>query len=351
MDSFLSDMNLSSVSFKDGVSLSNLFGSWDQFKKGKSKSKGIQSFHRFLEDYIFQLHDELLHENYVHGPYRKFFVFDPKKREISKASVKDRLVHHAVYTKLVQIFDPLFIQHSYSCRIGKGTHKGVQSLQKIARKVSKNGTQPCHILKMDILRFFDHIDHNLLKTCIQRRIKDQKTLDLTFKIIDSFYFQKRGENFVGIPLGNVTSQIFANIYLHELDLFVKHTLKKPYLRFCDDFLILASNRKELEHDLLKVREFLKSELFLTLHPKKISFRKLTQGIDFLGYVVFLNHIILRTKTKNRLKKRLEKGLFDFLHQKISQETFDQKLQSYLGILSHAQEKTLSMALKNNYWVR
>ena len=211
------------------ISLPNLFYCWDQFKKGKGKNKGIQSFERHLEDHLFTLHDLLKTGNYRHGVYRRFFIFDPKKREISKASVQDRLVHHVVYSLLVTIFDATFIEYSFSCRIGKGTHQGINVLQKIIRKVSKNGTQECFVLKMDILRFFNHIHHSLLKTFIQRRVYDTRVLQLIFAIIDSFYHHMEGQIVFGISLGNVTSQVFANIYLHELGLFVKHQLKVPYL--------------------------------------------------------------------------------------------------------------------------
>ena len=338
--------------FGSMVSLENLFFSWDQFKRGKKKRKDIQQFEMYLEDFIFELHEELVAGRYQHSLYKKFYVFDPKERHINKACVRDRLVHQMIYATLSKIFDPTFIEHSLSCRVGKGTHKGLSFLKKFLRKASQNGTKQCFSLKMDIQKFFDSVDHDILKGLIRKRIKDPRVLSLVDTIIDSFFFQEIDGRRVGIPLGNVTSQLFANIYLHELDLFVKETLKKKiYIRFCDDFLFLSTQKAELLALIPLIRLFLKKELYLNLHPKKIIMRKFHQGIDFIGYVLFPHHKALRTQTKKRLKRRLKKKHGEYLERKISPRTMDQCLQSYLGILSHANQHDFSQALKNAYWVR
>ncbi len=338
--------------FDSMASIENLFFSWDQFKRGKKKRKDIEEFEVYLEDFIFELHEELVAERYQHTPYKKFYVFDPKERHISKACVRDRLVHQMVYATLSKIFDPTFIAYSLSCQLGKGTHKGITHLGQFLRKSSQNGAKQCFSLKMDIQRFFDSVDHALLKSLIRKRIKDNRVLALVDKIIDSFFFQEIDGRKVGIPLGNVTSQLFANIYLHELDLFVKETLnKKLYMRFCDDFLFLSNQRVELWALIPLIRLFLKEELHLNLHPKKIIMRKFHQGIDFVGYVLFPHHQTLRTQTKKRLKRRLKKKNAYYLDRKISIRAMDQCLQSYLGILSHANQHEFSQALKNAYWVR
>ncbi len=159
-----------------------------------------------------------------------------KLRHISKASVKDRLVHQMVYDALTDIFDKQFIFHSLSSRLEKGTHLGVTQLQRMIRKRSANGTKPCYALKMDIKRFFDSIDHQILKTLLRKKVQDSTTLKIIDTIIDSFHVKHTKDK--GIPLGNVTSQLFANIYLHELDDFVKQTLRaRYYIRYCDDFII------------------------------------------------------------------------------------------------------------------
>ncbi|MDJ0652089.1 MAG: reverse transcriptase/maturase family protein [Simkaniaceae bacterium] len=338
--------------FDSIVSIENLFFCWDQFKRGKKKRKDIQQFEVYLEDFIFALHEELIAGSYQHRPYKKFYVFDPKERHISKACVRDRLVHQMVYAALSKIFDPTFIAHSLSCRLGKGTHKGMVYLKQFLRKISQNGSKDCFSLKMDIQKFFDSVDHTILKELIQKRLKDTRAVALVDTIIDSFFCQEIEGRKVGLPLGNVTSQLFANIYLHELDLFVKETLKKKfYLRFCDDFLFLSNQRDELHALIPIIRLFLQEKLQLNLHPKKVILRKFHQGIDFVGYVLFPHHRTLRTHTKKRLKKRLKKKHTDYISGKISSGAMDQCLQSYLGILAHANQHEFSQVLKNAYWVR
>lgn len=229
--------------FEKMTSLSYLFQSWDQFKRGKRKKKDIQHFERHLEDHIFQLQHDLATLQYQHGPYHHFYVFDPKERSIGKSSVRDRLVHQAVYGALTEIFDPKFIFHSLSSRLGKGTHIGITHLQRMIQKVSANGKKSCYALKMDIRRFFDTIDHEILKALIRKKISDEKALKIIDVIIDSFRIQKEQIRAVGIPLGNVTSQLFANIYLHELDDFVKQQLREHYyLRYCDGTPVQVWNK-------------------------------------------------------------------------------------------------------------
>ena len=230
--------------FDKMTSLDHLFQSWDQFKRGKRKRKDIQFFERNLEDNIFQLQEDLTTLQYQPDSYTHFYVTDPKQRHISKASVRDRLVHQTVYDVLIEIFDRKFIFHSLSSRQGKGTHIGVSQLRQMIRKVSKNGRGPCYALKMDIKRFFDTIDHRILKTLIRKSIQEEKVLKIIDIIIDSFRVKEGSLGGVGIPLGNVTSQIFANIYLHELDDFIKQELQERYyLRYCDDFILLCPNER------------------------------------------------------------------------------------------------------------
>lgn len=338
--------------FEKTTSLVHIFECWDHFRRGKCKRKDIQSFERNLEDYIFQLQHDLMTLQYQHGIYEHFYVSDPKQRHISKASVRDRLVHQIVYDILTTVFDRKFIFHSLSSRLGKGTHFGVKRLQQMIRKVSLNGKQPCYALKMDIKRFFDTINHQILKTLIRKNIRDKKALKIIDTIIDSFKVQSGPLGAVGIPLGNATSQLFANIYLHELDDFIKQELReKYYLRYCDDFIILSNNENHLNSLIVYVREFLIKNLQLELHPKKLIIRKLSQGIDFVGYVLFSKYRLVRTRTRQRMKKRLKEAYEAYLQGKTNNVGLDQRLQSYLGILSHANQHILSQAIKNAYWVR
>lgn len=343
-------MKTSDSLFERMTTLNHLFLSWDQFKRGKRKRKDIQFFERYLEDNIFQLQLDLITLQYQHDPYSHFYVSDPKQRHISKASVKDRLVHQMVYTILTNVFDKKFIFHSLSSRLGKGTHVGISELCKMSRKASRNGYRACYGLKMDVRRFFDTVNHNILKVLIRKNIQDPKVLHIIDVIIDSFEIHKGLA--VGIPLGNVTSQLFANIYLHELDDFVKQSLREPYyLRYCDDFLILSRDESHLQSLIPTIRGFLTKTLKLELHPKKVIIRKLIQGIDFVGYVIFPHHRLVRTRTKQRMKKRLSEAYEDFLNGLIDGNQMDQKLQSYLGILSHANQHNLAQAIKNAYWIR
>ncbi len=326
----------------------HLFQSWDQFIRGKRKRKDIQCFERYLEDNIFQLHHTLRTFEYCHDPYQHFYISEPKQRYISKASVKDRLVHQMVHNILADVFDKKFIFYSLSSRLGKGTHVGITSLHRMIRKVSANNSRPCYALKMDIKCFFDSVDHKILKVLIRRNIQDLGVLEIVDKIIDSFQIDEA----MGIPLGNVTSQLFANVYLHELDDFIKQTLREPYyLRYCDDFIILSRDESHLKHLIFVVQDFLTKNLRLKLHPKKVMIKKLTEGIDFIGYVLFPNHRLVRTRTKQRLKKRLKEAYTAYLRGEIDLKQMDQRLQSYLGILSHANQHTLAQAIKNAYWVR
>ncbi len=334
------------------TSLHQLFQSWDQFKRKKRKREDVQYFERHLEDNIFQLQHDLATLQYKHASYHQFYVTDPKQRHISKASVRDRLVHQLVYSILTEELDRKFIFHSLSCRLRKGTHVGVTQLQKMIQKISTNGKLPCFALKMDIRRFFDTVNHKILKVLLRKNIQDNQALKIIDMIIDSFKIKETPEGAVGIPLGNVTSQFFANLYLHELDDFVKQNLReKYYLRYCDDFIILSNDEMHLRYLILTIQEFLQTQLQLELHPKKLMIRKLTQGIDFVGSILFEKYVITRTRTKKRMKHRLKEAYENYLIGKIDATSMDQKLQSYLGILSHANQYTLSTALKNAYWVR
>lgn len=302
----------------------------------------VQEFERHTERNIFKLHGALRQKRYRHSPYESFFIHDPKLRHIRKASVPDRVVHQAVTTVLTRIFEPKFIHHAYSSRLGKGTHRAVKALRAMAWKVSKNLTGPCWALKCDIRKFYDSVDHQILIGLIEKSLDDNDVLRLIWEIIKSFHEKTPGK---GVPIGNLTSQVFANIYLNELDQFVKQGLKvKCYLRYADDLLFLSDDKHGLEEILWKIKEFLLEKLKLELHPQKIIFRPLKYGIDFLGYVTLPHHRMLRTTTKRRMMRNLSRKRKLYLNGMLSGDSFNQSLQSYLGILSHAdayhQQETL-----------
>ena len=337
--------------FNKIISLENLFSAWDKFKSDKQKKRDVQRFEWQLEENIFQLHRDLKYHRYKHGAYTSFYIRDPKQRHIHKAIVRDRILHHAVFAVLNPIFEPTFISNSLSCRIDKGTHKGIDILDKTLRQISGNNFKRCFALKCDIKKFFGTVDHSILLSIIRKRIKDSEAIRLLEEIVESFssqystIFSKKG-----LPLGNLTSQLFANIYLNEFDQFVKQKLKvKPYIRYADDFIIVAQNKLYLENLIESIRSFLSDKLALELHPKKISIRKFHQGIDFLGYIVLPHHRLLRTKTKQRIFRKLRKRIEEYKKGVINKQALEQSLQSYLGVFSHANDYNLSNELKNQFW--
>lgn len=314
------------------ISLENLFLAWKEFRRGKRKRPDVQEFEYNLEDNIFKLHEELKDKTYRHSNYTSFWICDPKLRHIHKASVRDRILHHAVFRILYPIFDKIFIFDLYSCRIGKGTHRAVKHLLKFIRKESKNYSRPCFILKCDIKKFFDSINHDILIFLMERKVRDKNAMRLIKEIIEGFstLFGR------GVPLGNITSQLFANIYLNELDQFVKYILKiRYYLRFCDDFVIVDKSSEVLKKKAKRINYFLQRNLKLSLHSDKIFIRKPGQGIDFLGYIVLPHYLLLRTKTKKRMFRNLEKKIEDYKFGLLTKEKLDQSVQSYLGYLKHA----------------
>lgn len=313
------------------ISLQNLFLAWSEFKKGKEKKLDVQKFSINLEDDLFALHDTLESGTYKHSNYASFYVNDPKPRHIHKAEVGDRILHHAIVKIIRPIFERTFIYDSYSSRKTKGTHKANQRFRKFAWKLSRNNTKTVWTLKCDVKKFFDSVNHQILFDLIKKRIHDDKTLNLLHEVIHSF----NGQKGKGIPLGNLTSQIFSNIYLNELDWFIKTNLKaKYYIRYADDFVILNTDKSYLEKLILPIREFLTKNLDLQLHSRKIIIQKWHQGTDFLGYVSFPHYSILRTKTKKRILRKIKNNFDKYKKGLVEEQYFSQGLQSYKGILKH-----------------
>ncbi len=295
---------------------------WREFLRGKRKRKDVAEFSLNLADNIILLHRELSNQTYCHGSYQSFRINDPKPRQIHKASVRDRLVHHAVYRVLYSYFDCKFIFDSYSCRQKKGTHRAINRFREFGRKVYRNHTKTVWVLKCDIKKFFASIDQVILLDILRKYISDEKVMWLLGQIIDS-YFEK-GKNLVGLPLGNLTSQLLVNIYMNEFDQFVKRELRaKYYIRYADDFVVLSKDRKYLENLLPTIERILEERLKLSLHPEKLFIKTLASGIDFLGWVHFPHHRVLRTTTKRRMMKKLR-----------SKEPEAGMLESYLGLLLH-----------------
>jgi retron-type reverse transcriptase len=327
--------------YKDIINIENLLLAWQEFLCGKSKKKDVIEFQLKLMDNIFDLHNDLKTKTYKHSEYKAFKINDPKPRDIHKASVRDRLLHHAIYRILYPYFDTKFIYDSYSCRIDKGTHKALDRFKQFSNIVSKNNTKTCFVLKCDIRKFFANIDHEILKSILEKNILDKDILWLLSQIIDSFHTftspmlsHPVGK---GLPLGNLTSQLLVNIYMNEFDQFVKRELKvKYYIRYADDFVIFSEDKEYLKDMLKHMEEFLEDNLKLKMHPDKVFIKTLSSGVDFLGWINFPNHRVLRTATKNRMFRNL-KG-----------NDYKQKsMNSYLGMLSHGEGYKLERIIRNN----
>src|SRR3989344_3402366 len=327
------------------ISLEDLFRAWDEFKIGKRGKRDVGNFERNLEDNLFGLYEMLRANTYRHGSYSGFNIYDPKFRIIHKATVGDRIVHHAIFSIIEPLFDKIFIFDSYSCRRNKGTHRAVKKLAVFIRKVSKNYRGKCYCLKLDIKQFFASVDHQILLAALGKRVKSEPLLTLLKNIIGSFSRER------GIPIGNLTSQIFANIYLNKLDQFVKHELKaRYYLRYCDDFVIVSDDKNYLEDLILEINDFLQTQLKLSLHENKRTIRKYTQGIDFLGYIILPHIIVPRNKTKRRIFRKLRMKSEEFGNGRITGYSLNQSVQSHLGFLKHANAYRLSQELKNQAWL-
>ena len=319
------------------ISLDNLLEAWREFVRGKRKRKDVQEFELRLMDNILSLHKDLREKTYIHSDYEAFNISDPKPRSIHKASVRDRLLHHALYRILYPFFDTTFISGSFSCRKNKGSHKALDRFTALAYSVSHNHTRTLWVLKCDVRKFFASIDHKRLVRILEERIVDTDILWLLSKIISSFYAKEEG---VGLPLGNLTSQLLVNIYMNEFDQFVKHALKvKAYVRYADDFVLLSTDKVELEQLLSRIEEFLRSDLRLELHPDKVSIHTLASGIDFLGWLHFPDHRVLRTTSKRRMLRLLE------------EEGKEERVQSYLGLLKHGNSYKLRKQVESLRTIR
>ena len=325
------------------ISLENLCLAWEEFIIGKKKKTDVILFSRNLMDNIVELHTDLVNHTYGHGGYESFYINDPKRRHIHKATVRDRLLHHAVYRILYPFFDRTFIGDSYSCRNEKGTHKAINRFRTLANQVSRNHARTCWVLKCDIKKFFASIDHEMLLSILKEYIPDQDIIRLLQNIIESFETEilrfTQNDKSVGLPLGNLTSQLFANVYMNHFDQWVKHKLKaRHYIRYADDFVFLAQDKNWLESIAPQIQVFLQTNLKLSLHPDKLFLNTVASGIDFLGWVNFLDHRLLRSKTKQRMFRNIRSS------------TGEASFKSYLGLISHGNTIKLRQQVICEYWL-
>ncbi len=333
------------------LSYDNLMKSHNLSKKGKGYRKEIILFNLKQEEYIMWLYEQLKTGNYRHGGYTIFYVTEPKVRKIEKSRYMDRIVHRWVVDNfLKQYFEKSFIIHTYACIKNRGMHKACLDVQK-TMKHCKMIWNNYYILKMDIRKYFDNIDKNILFQILRRKITDKKLLWLLKEIIYSNCTKEELENPLGkrkgLPIGNYTSQTFANIYLNELDQYIKHNLKiKYYFRYLDDMIILVETKKEAKMCLEDIKKFLKSHLELELNEKTQIFKS-KQGVNFCGYKINEYRLKIRDRGKRKLKKKIKELKYNIKCGKISSKEAKKYLCGHIGYIHYANIHNLT---KNIFYI-
>lgn len=299
-----------------------LFEAHKLSQKGKTNKNEVILFNLKQEEYIKWLYNELKNETYQHGGYRIFYVKVPKRRKIQVSRYIDRIVHRWIVDNfLKEYFMKSFIYNSYACIKNKGMHQAVIDLQK-AMKHCQRIWGEYYILKMDVAKYFQSIDRKILISMLKRKIEDKKFMNLLNKII----YSSEGEK--GLPIGNYTSQTFANIYLNEVDQYVKHELKcKYYFRYMDDSVILVKTKDEAKECLEKIQKFLNEKLDLELNSKTQIFKN-KQGVNFCGYKVNEYRLKIRDRGKRNLKLKIKN-----LEQKIKEGELS-SVEAYKFVTGH-----------------
>ncbi len=305
--------------------LNNLFLAYDKARKGKSKKPYVIEFEKDTIGNLSQLQKELIEQIYSPKPIVTFILRDPKTRKISKSAFRDRIIHHAIINIIEPIFDKSFIYDSCANRKGKGNLFAIKRFNEFKRKVTNNLHSEAYCFKADIKHYFEEVNHEILLSIIKRKVSDEKFIQLIEKILMNYY-DGSGK---GMPLGNLTSQFFANVYLNDLDYFAKHKLKiKYYIRYVDDFVILHNSKERLEIWKKEISEFLKEKLKLELHPQKSKIISISKGIDFVGFRNFYYHKLLRKRNINNMKIKIK----DFKNNKI---TYKKLINSFQGWNAYA----------------
>ena len=347
------------VTHKEVIDFGNLLEGHKNASQSKHYRDENLAFEAHREDELIDLHNKLtyfpkdgvpgnpLESSYHVGKYRKKKIFEPKPRIVMALSYPDRVVQWAYYQKLNPLFDRQFITHSYGCRVGKGITKAREQLQTWLRKASRS-SKKWYVLKLDIAKYFYRVDHEVLMKILSRHIKDELILRDLYKLInceDTAFGLPAGvqpelckqEDWIynrGMPIGNLTSQMFANIYLNELDQFCKHDLHiRYYIRYMDDIIILWPDKNELFQILAEIERFLDEELHLELN-KKTCIRPAWLPVTFVGAQITAKKIVMRKSTRKRMFRRMKfiKGLFEA--GKIAFEKVNNTMQSYFGLIQH-----------------
>lgn len=324
------------------VSFDNLLLAWKKARLGKRSRYEVVRFGLNLEVELFKLQDELIEQRYRPSAYRFFTLYERKPRLISVAPFRDRVLHHALMNPIEPLLDKRFIEDSFACRQQKGVHRAVSRYQTWSRRYA-------YALKLDVSRYFPTIDHAILKQQIARQIKDKKVLQLFDLLIDSsprfneeriHYFAGDDlltplERAKGLPIGNLTSQFLANLYLNGLDHFIKQELRaKAYLRYVDDLVLLSNSKAELHTWCAEISQYL-AGLRLVLHPRKVNIFRVCDGVDVLGYRVFPHHRLLRNDNGFRFARRLRAFAEAYAKGELDWEDINPSVQSWIGHASQA----------------
>jgi RNA-directed DNA polymerase len=310
--------------YEQVIDFANLYTAFYQALRGSGNKTSGHKFFYNLENELVILKKELAERTYTPQAYRYFKTYDPKEREIAVAPFRDRIIHHAIVKVIEPLYERVFIFDSYATRKNKGTHKAIKKAQQYLKANN-------WYLKMDVKKFFDSIDHQIMLRIIEQKIKDSSLLELIAKII-----KNGGKNGKGLPIGNLTSQFFANVYLDRLDHYVKDKLAvKYYLRYMDDSLIFSNNKEYLKEYRKKMEIFLKKELELELKEAATFINSRLNGLSFLGTRIFPNLIRIRTENLKRTIKKMKNRQYKYKNGFISEEKYLQSMQSMIGYLRNS----------------
>ncbi|MBT6400977.1 RNA-dependent DNA polymerase [candidate division WWE3 bacterium] len=339
------------------ASFESLCAAYRRARLGKQGKPKICEFDFYLEAELNKLEHQLKTNQYQPSSYTHFKVREPKLRQVSAPAFRDRVVHHSLVAEIEPLFDKQFIYDSYACRKNKGTHLGAKRVKKflMAARTKYGKDQPIYALQADIKQFFQSIDWNILLQLINKTITCPQTYDLIEKIITSYkpyksatpqpaqlnLFNQSHHHLVtgtrvGLPIGNLTSQLFANVYLNQLDHFIKDRLReKYYARYMDDFLIIHPDKEHLLNLQDKIKKFLQKKLKLKLHPKKITIKHAKNGIPFVGYRIFYDHVLIRGNTLRRMQKNYRNKVRAYHDGKITLEKLRETESALYGHFNHA----------------
>ena len=324
--------------FDKKLTYENLLKAHKLSRKGKGYRKEIILFNLKQEEYIMWLYEKLKNGTYKHSGYTVFYVTEPKLRKIEKSIYLDRIVHRWVVDNFLETyFVPTFINTSYACLKGRGMHKACLDVQKAMQHLERTW-KDYYILKMDVRKYFQNIDKGILYKTLVKKIQDTKLLWLLKEIIYS------NEGDIGLAIGNYTSQMFANIYLNEIDQYVKHVIHcKYYFRYLDDSICMFKTKEEAKEALEKIKKFLWNKLKLELNEKTQIFKN-KQGINFCGYKINPYRLKIRDRGKRKLKKKIKELKYMIRTEKIDSKEARKYLCGHFGYIKYANVNNLSNKL-------